>query len=217
MFGEASDLRFRSSRFTSLYLSYEQALPEPTVARDPLPEIIHTHRLRLRPWELTDVDEVLSYAQDPEWSRFLRILPQPYTRADAEKFVARQRLLDWQDHPSWAITLGGAVIGGINLRFSFENRLAEVGYSVARALWNQGFTSEAAAAVIDAAFTTHADLNRVHARADQRNAASQRVMEKVGMVKEGILRQSRVERDQAVDEAWWGILRNEWTARRADG
>jgi RimJ/RimL family protein N-acetyltransferase len=185
------------------------------VSRDRLPEIIETYRLKLRPWELTDVEDVLSYAQDPEWARFLRILPRPYTRGDAEKFVARQRLLDWPEHPAWAITLGGAVIGGINLRFSFENRLAEMGYSVARPLWNQGLTTEAAAAVLDAAFSTHADLNRVHARADTRNGASQRVMEKVGMLKEGVLRQSRVEREEVYDEAWWGILRDEWTARRA--
>jgi ribosomal-protein-alanine N-acetyltransferase len=184
------------------------------VSRDPLPEIIQTRRLRLRPWELTDVDGVLSYAQDPDWAHFLRILPRPYTRGDAEKFVARQRLLDWQVHPAWAITLGGAVIGGINLRFAFENRLAEVGYSIARPLWNQGFTTEATAAVIEAAFATHADLNRVHARADIGNGASQRVMEKVGMLKEGVLRQSRVERGEVYDEAWWGILRSEWDARR---
>jgi RimJ/RimL family protein N-acetyltransferase len=143
------------------------------------------------------------------------MLPVPYTRGDAERFVAGQVLLDPVAHPSWAITLGAEPIGGINLRFQFENRLAEVGYSVARALWNQGFTTEAATAVIGAAFQTHPDLNRVHARADTRNGASQRVMEKVGMIKEGVLRQSRVERGEAYDEAWWGILREEWEARGA--
>ena len=42
-------------------------------------------------------------------------------------------------------------------------------------------------------------------------------MEKVGMLKEGVLRQSRVERGEVYDEAWWGILRDEWTTRRANG
>lgn len=68
-----------------------------------------------------------------------------------------------------------------------------------------------ARAVIDAAFATHADLNRIHARADERNRASRRVMEKVGMVKDGVLRMSRIERGEAVDEAWFAILRTEWS------
>jgi RimJ/RimL family protein N-acetyltransferase len=42
-----------------------------------LPDIIKTERLRLRPFSLQDVDDVLSYASDPEWARYLPV-PQPY-------------------------------------------------------------------------------------------------------------------------------------------
>ena len=181
--------------------------------RDALPEVIETARLRLRPWALSDVDDVLAYATDPEWSRFLRALPTPYSRGDAERFVARQILLDRVTHPAWAIVLDGTAVGGINLRFDFQNRLAEMGYSVARAHWNRGYVTEAAGAVVDAAFETHPDLNRVCARADAENTASQRVMEKLGMAKEGVLRQSRVERGEAIDEAWFAVLRGEWRER----
>lgn len=183
----------------------------PMPDRDPLPEVIETPRLRLRPWELGDVDDVLAYAQDPEWSRYLRVLPRPYERSHAGEFVARQILHDRSTHPSWAIVLDGTVVGGINLRFDFEHRKAEMGYSVAREHWNKGYVTEAAGAVVDQAFATHADLNKVLARADVENAASQRVMEKIGMKKEGVLRQHRVERGEAIDEAWYGILRSEWT------
>lgn len=178
--------------------------------REALPDVIETGRLELRPWRLEDADEVFSYAQDPEWSRYLRVLPTPYTHDDAERFVARQRLLDRVVRPGWAVTHLGSVIGGINLGFSFEHRLAEIGYSIARVHWNKGLCTEAARAVIDAAFSTHADLNRIHARADEDNAASQRVMQKVGMTKEGVLRQVRIQRGEAVDEAWYSILRSEW-------
>jgi ribosomal-protein-alanine N-acetyltransferase len=177
-----------------------------------LPEVIDTPRLRLRSWQLGDVDDVFAYAQDPEWSRFLRMLPSPYTRTDAERFIARQLLLDRRAHPAWAILLDGRGVGGINLRFNFEHRLAELGYSVARSLWNQGYVTEAARAVVDAAFETHAELDRIRAMADARNTASQRVMEKIGMTREGVLRRNRVERGEAIDEAWYGILREEWRA-----
>lgn len=178
-----------------------------------LPEVIETARLRLRPWELADVDDVFSYARDEEWARYLRLLPAPYQRRHAEEFVARQVLLDRAEHPSWAIVLEGSVVGGINLRLNRAHHLGEIGYSMARAHWNRGYMTEAVGAVISTAFSTDADLNRIRAMADVRNEASQRVMEKVGMTKEGVLRQNRVERGEAMDEAWYGILRAEWEGR----
>jgi ribosomal-protein-alanine N-acetyltransferase len=184
------------------------------VDRPILPAVIETERLVLRPFGLGDVEDVFSYAKDPEWSRYLRALPRPYRHEHAVQFIARQLLSDRITRPAWAVTLTETVIGGINLRFDFEHRSAEVGYSVARTHWGRGICSEAARAVIDAAFSTHGDLNRVHARADAANVASQRVMEKVGMTKEGVLRLSRVERGEALDEAWYSILRSEWGAGR---
>ena len=178
-----------------------------------LPEIIETERLTLRPWRLDDVDDVLAYAQDGEWSRYLRLLPRPYHRSDAEQFVARQILRDRKTHPGWAVSLEDTVIGGLNLRLRSEHRLGEMGYSIARRHWGQGFCTEAALAVLDVAFESCGELNRIRAMADEENKSSQRVMEKLGMTKEGVLRQNRVERGEAFDEAWWGILRSEWSTR----
>jgi ribosomal-protein-alanine N-acetyltransferase len=183
--------------------------------RQPLPAEILTPRLRLRPWRPTDVDDVLRYAQDPEWSRFLRLLPRPYERVDAERFLARQLLRDPLSHAAWALELNGTVIGGVDLRLRFEDLLAEIGYSLARTHWRQGLCTEAARAVIDTTFTNYRDLNRIHARADHRNTASQRVMEKLGMTREGILRMSRVERGEALDEVWYAVLRLEWQTQGA--
>ena len=58
-----------------------------------LPDIIETPRLRLRGFRLQDLDDVLSYASDPELARYLPV-PQAYTRAEAERFLAGQVLLD---------------------------------------------------------------------------------------------------------------------------
>ena len=113
-------------------------------------------------------------------------------------------------HPAWAITLEKRVIGGVSLRVDLDRHAAEMGYSVAREHWNKGICTEAARSVIDAAFSGYGDLNRVYARADVDNVGSQRVMEKVGMTKEGVLRMNRVERGEAVDDAVFAILRREW-------
>lgn len=178
-----------------------------------LPDMIETPRLCLRPFRLRDVDDVLAYATDPEWARFLSV-PQPYTRTDAEKFIASQVLLDREVDPAWAIEHAGAVIGGIGLRLHRDHHVGEMGYSLARSHWRRGLATEAARAVMDTAFATDATLNRIRAMADARNSASLRVMEKLGMVREGVLRQNRLARGGFIDEVWCGVLRAEWEAQR---
>jgi len=82
-------------------------------------QTIQARRVTLRPFTAEDVDDVFDYAADPEWSRYLIALPSSsYQRADAERFVASQGLLDWASHPSWAIELEGRAVGGLGVRFS---------------------------------------------------------------------------------------------------
>ena len=180
-----------------------------------LPEVIHTPRLLLRPYRFEDVDDVLAYACDEEWSRYLIGVPNPYRRADALQFLARQTLLDRAVHPAWAVVFEDAVVGGVNIRFKFDYAIADMGWSINRLLWGRGMATEAAQAVVDAAFTTHPQLKRIAATADERNVPSCRVMEKIGMRREGSLRQSRVAGSELIDEAHFGLLRAEWEKGRA--
>lgn len=128
-----------------------------------LPEVIETDRVALRPFRFEDIDDVLSYATDSEWGRYLLGVPQPYRRSDAVQFLARQALLDRAAHPTWAIVVGEAVVGGVNMRFEHDYSIAEMGWSIHRRLWGQGLATEAAQAVVDCAFRTHPQLNRIGA------------------------------------------------------
>jgi ribosomal-protein-alanine N-acetyltransferase len=177
------------------------------------PEVIETDRLVLRPWAFEDVADLLSYADDDEWGRYLPV-PRPYHEADARRFIAAQVLDDRQERPSWAIEHGGRVVGGINLCFLCRFRIGELGYSVARACWGRGLATEAVRAIIDLSFESHPTLLRIQASADPRNVASVRVLEKLGMKREGLLRSNNFLRGQPVDEVWCGILRSEWEGRR---
>jgi ribosomal-protein-alanine N-acetyltransferase len=183
------------------------------MSQSSLPEIIETKRMILRPYRSEDVEDILAYATDEAWSRFLPV-PRSYSRTDAVQFLDRQALLDRSVHPTWAVVADQQVVGGINIRFDFPNRLGEMGWSIARPLWGRGLATEVAISVIEAAFGTHPDLNRIRAMADLRNLASQRVMEKIGMRREGTLRQNRVTREEPIDEAWFGLLRAEWNTVR---
>lgn len=178
---------------------------------------IKTRRLVLRPFMPSDLDDVLCYACDPEWGRYLPV-SQPYTREDANAYLAMHEARDWSREPVWAMERGGSVIGAIDLHFEDEFR-AWIGYSTARAVWGQGFASEAASGVIDAAFGQVASLVRIYAACDVRNVASARVMARAGMKREGVLRQHGILRGEPYDELVCSVLRDEWlaTTRRTEG
>jgi ribosomal-protein-alanine N-acetyltransferase len=137
-------------------------------------------------------------------------VPYPYQRSDAVQFLARHVLLDRVVHPAWAVVVADDVVGGINIRFRLDHQVGDIGWSLHRRLWGRGLVTEGARAVVDSAFRTHATLKRIAALADLRNVASLRVMEKLGMRSEGTLRQNRVSRGALIDEAHYGLLREEW-------
>ena len=172
---------------------------------------LKTQRLLLRPFKLSDASDVYEYAKDPDWAQFLP-LPSPYTYRDAEEFVARSFLEDWDAHPHFAITLCGTVVGSINLRVDSLNNAAEIGYAIGRDHWGKGITAEAASAALDWAFSEF-DLARICARADLKNRQSWRVMEKLGMQREGVTRSSVAsarDPDTREDTVTYSVLRAEW-------
>ena len=174
------------------------------------PTTLRTARLVLRPWRLTDVDDVVRYMDD-DFSRFLPI-PRPYTRAHAEQFVASRVLESWDSNPVFAIELAGQVIGDINVRLSREHARGECGWGIGSAHWGQGLTTEAAAAVVAWAFAT-LELRKIEATADAENAGSWRVMEKLGMKREGLLRSHRVLRGERRDVVVYGLMRDDFASR----
>ncbi len=173
---------------------------------------LRTERLTLRRFRLNDVDDVLAYANDEEWQRYLVPLPYPYERVHAEQFVAESFLSDWKSKPTFAIVLDDSVIGGINLSIDKRPQIAEMGYSIARRHWGNGYATEAARAVVDWTFETFC-VAKVSSEANVDNKRSWRVMERIGMTREGVLRSEAPDgRDPngRQDMAYYGILREEW-------
>ena len=166
----------------------------------------------LRPHRLGDVDDIFEFAVDPEWGRYLPV-PIPYLKEHAVQFVERRIRASWPEDSGWAMVLEGKVVGGIGLRINDHHSAAVLGYSVARQHWGKGLTVEAARAVIDWGFRKW-ELAKVKAYADARNVQSLRVMEKLGMRREGTLRNHREHRDERVDDVHYVLLREEWESGR---
>lgn len=186
----------------------EQAPPQPAEAG---PSELRTPRLLLRPYHFDDVDDVFAYGSDEEWGRYLDV-PRPYTRRSAEEDVARA-ILAGAASPMWAIVHEGQVVGGVTV-IDRGAGAAELGYSLARPLWGRGLMTEAATAAVAYGFET-LDLVRIYASTDTRNVGSWRVMEKLGMKREGVLRSQQLVHDERADEVIYSILREEWTPRSA--
>ena len=153
-----------------------------------LPSTITTARLLLRPPAPADAEAIFdTYAQDLEVTRYLIWRPHPdvaTTCAFLERCAA-----GWAEGTelTWVVSGRDArdIRGMISLRPSdFQ---ASIGYVLGRPWWGQGFMAEAARAVVEAALAVPA-ICRVWAICDYENLASARVMEKIGMQREELLR-----------------------------
>ena len=154
-------------------------------------EPIETKRLYLRRLETADARDIFEYGRDPEVAR--HVLWEAYTSVgECKSYIrAMQRRYRLGDPASWGIVLKeeGRVVGTIGyMWYQSEHSAVEVGYSLARACWNQGLMTEALSAVIAYTFDK-LRVNRIEAQYELDNPASGAVMKKCGMTYEGTLRQ----------------------------
>jgi RimJ/RimL family protein N-acetyltransferase len=110
----------------------------------------------------------------------------------------------------------GAVIGGCSLhaRGKPEYRTAEIGYCFVPETWRQGYATETVAALLDFAFAT-AGLHRVFALVDPENGASIRLLERLGLRREGRMRKDTLIRGRWRDSLIYAMLAEEWAGRVA--
>jgi RimJ/RimL family protein N-acetyltransferase len=173
------------------------------------PVELQTNRLLLRRFRPSDVDDALVYRDDTEFSRYLPHIPQPFTRRDAEEFVARNMAEPWDQSPTFAVVLKGTVIGTVNLEVDQAHAIAMLGFAIGRAHWGKGIGAEAVQSAVGWGLEAF-DLAKIWASTDARNARSQRLMEKLGMRQEGRLRSHERARDGRTDKLYYGLLRAEW-------
>src|SRR6185503_14750924 len=153
-----------------------------------MPERIETERLVLRKPRLDDAHAIFDgWAQDPEVTRYLTWRPHERLEQTQEFMHACIRLWEGETRFPYMMTLkeNSQVIGMLDPRI--EGPKVGIGYIAARAYWGRGYVPEATRAVIDWAFR-QSSIYRVYATTDVDNSASRRVLEKVGMQCEGILR-----------------------------
>jgi ribosomal-protein-alanine N-acetyltransferase len=145
----------------------------------------------LRQWDVEDVPALIECVDgDEEMTLWMDAIPQPYLDAEASTWVD-QATSFWRTGTSapFAITdaATGAVLGGVGFGWAGEEQVGEVGYWLRSDARGRGLTSRAVKLLSDWAFR-ELGCQRLQLRADANNVASQRVAEKAGFTREGVLR-----------------------------
>ncbi len=177
---------------------------------------IETERLVLREFVPDDWRGMARYWHDPRYGRFnpVREDQDGFVRALVDRFVAAQ-----SDHPrrAWQLAIveraGGATIGNCGIRVNdLALGEANIGYELDPACWGRGYATEAARAIVSYGFDD-LRLHRIWAECIADNAASARVLEKLGMRQEARFREHQYFRDSWWDTLVYAILDSEWRAR----
>jgi ribosomal-protein-alanine N-acetyltransferase len=148
--------------------------------------ILETDRLSLRRWTLDDVEAAFALYRDPDVTRFLG---EPLQNLDEAREIVR-RIIDHYDclgFGQWAVVVkeGEKLVGSCGLKLLDGGPRVEIAYHFATSVWGRGFATEAARACLAHGFDRY-DLECVTGIADPANLASHRVLEKIGMIAEGM-------------------------------
>lgn len=171
-----------------------------------------TPRLRLRPLRPDDAPTLAAYRADPEVARY-QGWSMGYTLEQAQNLIAEMTGRVPGD-PDWtqiglADRQTDTLLGDLALR-AYDPRHAEIGFTLARSAWGQGYAAEGVLALLDHAFGP-LNLHRVTAGIDPRNFAADRLLTRLGFRHEGRHIQSYFDGQNWLDEDQYALLRSEWT------
>ena len=183
----------------------------------PATPTVHTERLALRELRMEDAHAIAMRAGDKHVARFLIAVPSPYPVALAARWITA-RIAWWPQGRGVTLAITkratpNELLGTVSLRRYARDRRAELGYWLGMDAWGQGYATEAADALVDLGFS-RLGLSRIYAQVLDGNDASCRVLEKLGMLSEGIRRAHVRKGKRLCDVHLFGMLRDEWRDRR---
>jgi RimJ/RimL family protein N-acetyltransferase len=156
----------------------------------------------LRPWRLDDVGVLPGVANDPDVARYMNHrFPNPYTREDAQQWIAGNSVANVHLH--WAIEIEAQLAGGIGLTPGALEHAGStmIGYWLGKRFWHRGLASDALQTLTSHAFATNGlQARRMWANVMSGNSASARVLERAQYTHEATLRRSIVDRHGTVHD-----------------
>jgi RimJ/RimL family protein N-acetyltransferase len=175
---------------------------------------LETERLVLRPFEEGDLDAVYAMQSNAEVTRWLYDEPRTLeeSRTQLGRKIARKELTAEDDWLSAAVVerASGRCIGDLALHWvSEEHKTGEIGFIFDPAHQGRGYATEAARAFLAFGFDGMG-FHRMIGRAEVRNTASARVLEKLGMRREALLLENEWVKGEWQSEVVYAMLEHEW-------
>ncbi|GEL15369.1 GNAT family N-acetyltransferase [Pediococcus cellicola] len=168
---------------------------------------LETQRLYLRPITVADAEAMYEYASDPETVKYI------YARHKSLDDTKVQILNYFVKDPQgkWGLELKSThkMIGTIDFRLDEKDLKAEIGYAIGCHYWGNGFAPEAARRLLKMGFEV-LGLKRIEALHCSENLKSGRVMQKIGMQKEGLLKNNTQLKGRTVDDILYAITDDQW-------
>lgn len=179
---------------------------------------IKTDRLILRGFKLSDASQVQELAGDTKIAEMTLAVPHPYETGMAETWISTH-LSDLEKGTGVVFALvhqeSDQLIGAMGLVINKTFHRAELGYWIGAPFWGNGYATEAALEVLNYGFTVM-KLNKINATHMVHNPASGRVMEKIGMTTEGLLKQHVHKDGKFIDLAAYAILAENWQQKQGE-
>lgn len=179
------------------------------------PPTLETPRLILRPLQQDDDTAVFLYASNPNLTRYT-LFETHRTIDESRWFVneyAQSRYAAKEPEPLGILIKDdplGMIVGSVGAFWvSQPHGVMEMGYTLSEPHWGRGYIVEAAQALMRFVFDDYA-IQRLQARVIVGNAASERVVQKLGFTREGVLRSFILRRGSWWDLAIWSLLRGEF-------
>ncbi|KYG28119.1 GNAT family N-acetyltransferase [Alkalihalobacillus trypoxylicola] len=167
---------------------------------------IKTKRLMIGQFENKDWKAVYEYTSDKNTMKYI---PEGvFTESESKEFVDKNRDVHAEKFPVFLVE-ENLLIGHIVFCKYFGDHTYEIGWVFNRKFQNKGYASEAAKAVIDYGFNQKG-LHRIIATCQPENTPSYKVMEKVGMRREGYFKKCIPNGTEWWDEYYYAILQEEW-------
>ncbi|MEL3971447.1 GNAT family N-acetyltransferase [Rossellomorea oryzaecorticis] len=174
-------------------------------------KVLHTEKLILRRFSKSDAPSVQNLANNKEVGEMIG-LPQPYLLKHAlDWFDIQPGLFEKEIEYPLAIVQKRTdeLVGTITLRVDKDNQKGELGYWIGRPFWGLGFATEAVKRMMLFGME-ELELNKIWASALSRNIGSITVLQKAGLVKEGVLKQDRLLSGTFEDIEVFGIVKSDF-------
>lgn len=173
--------------------------------------VLETERLRLRRVTEHDAPHLMEYLSDEEVMKHYGLAPFESVDDAVAEVRWYESLLEEQSGIRWGVTLKDhdRIIGSIGFhRYVPQHHRVEIGFELSKEYWGQGIASESLNEVLSYGFENF-PFQRIEALIEPENLASQKLVEKQGFIREGLLRQYEYTRGKYDDLYMYSLLRDD--------